>query len=167
MNSEFNRKTIKKILANKKKIEKKLSVKIEIKGNKVEISGNELDIYAAEKVFEALERNFPTETALLLTEEDYMLENLLIKSITKKKNLSTIRARIIGTKGKTLKLISELSDCYLTLNENTVSIIGQAEKIKECINAVKSLILGSKQANVYSYLERARTRKGPGNLGLR
>jgi len=118
---------IKKILRNKKKLESKLKVKIIIKDSKIEIIGDEFDIYIAENVLEALERNFPLNIALLLLEESYLLKNLLIKSITNRKNLSAIRARIIGTEGKTLKLMSELSECYITLNDNTVSILGSTE----------------------------------------
>jgi len=168
MNFEFlNKETIRKISANRKKIENKLQVKLEIKENQIEISGEEVDIYATTRVLEALEKNFSLETALLLIEPDYIIEDIPIKDITKKKNLSLVRARIIGTQGKTLKLISELSNCYLTLHNNTVSIIGSAEKIKYAINAIKSLISGSKQANIYSYLERARKKLRTENLSLR
>src|SRR3989344_336958 len=150
----FDKRTIKKISTNRKRLEKELNIKLEIKGNSVDISGNELEIYVAEKVFQAIEKNFPVNTALLLTSEDYMLESISIKSISKRKNISQIKARIIGTKGKTLKLLSELSECHIALHNNIVSIIGTFEKIKIAESAIKNLIKGSKQANVYFYLEK-------------
>jgi len=158
---------IKKILKDKKKIESKLNIRIKIDGSNIEISGDELGIYIAEKVIEALEKNFPVHIALLLSEENYMLENLQIKNITNRKNLVTIRARIIGKEGKTIKLMSELSACYITLNDNVVSIIGSVEKIKEAENAIKGLILGSKQDNVYKYLEKSRKKFYDEDLGLK
>ena len=167
MNSEFSKDAIKKILRNKKLLESRLKVRIEIKGLSINLDGEEIDIYVAEKVLEAIERNFPVNTALLLIDENYVLEDIPIKDVTKKKNLEQIRARIIGTKGKTLKTISELSECYITLHENTVSIIGPAEKIKDAINAIESLIRGSKQSNVYKYLEKQRAKFLPEDLGLR
>ena len=85
-----------------------------------------------------------------------MLEDIYIKSITKRRNLKLVKARIIGKDGMTLRLLSELSDCEVVLHENIVSIIGKADKIKIAINAITSLIQGSKQSNVYSYLEKAR-----------
>jgi ribosomal RNA assembly protein len=156
-----------KILKDRKKIESKLNIKIKINGSNLEISGDEFGIYIAERVIEALEKNFPVHIALLLSEENYMLENLQIKSITNRKNLVTIRARIIGKEGKTLKLMSELSDCYITLNDNVVSIIGPVEKIKEAENAVKGLILGSKQTSVFRYLEKSRKKIYDEDLGLK
>jgi len=165
----FDIKTARKILACKLKLENKLGAKLEIRGRKVEISGEELEVYTAEKVLSAIERNFSLSDALLLADENYILRDIPIKEFTKKKNLSLVRARIIGTQGKTLKLISELSECRVVLNNNIVSIIGRAEKIKDVINAVKSLISGSKQGNIYSYLERQRARHKftDENLGLK
>jgi len=152
----FDRIIIGKIRRSKKKIEKKLDIQILIKKNGVEINGEEDNIYAAEKVFFALERNFSADSALLLANEEYMLEDIYIKSITKRRNLKLVKARIIGKDGMTLRLLSELSDCEIVLHENVVSIIGNFDKIKIAMNAVTSLIQGSKQGNVYSYLEKAR-----------
>jgi len=149
--------TIKKIIRIKKILENKLKVKISRDGNEINLEGDEVDVYIAEKVLLALERNFPLSESLLLLEENYMLEDIPIKNLTRKK-LSLVKARIIGTRGKTLKLISELSDCYLELNNNIVSIIGHVDKIKYCINAIENLIHGMKQSTVYTYLEKARVK---------
>jgi len=150
----FNSETIKKIRRNKPKLERKLGVRIKIDASEIKISGNELNTYIAEKVLQAIDKAFPIRTALLLINEDYILEDIPIKNITKKKNLSQVRARIIGTKGKTLKTLSKLTDCHITLHDNTVSLIGPSGSIKEAITAIESLIRGSKQGNVYSYLEK-------------
>jgi len=162
----FRTEIIKKILRNRKKLETKLKVKIQAKESRIELEGDELNTYIAEKVFDALDSNFSLNIALLLAEEEYLLEDIPIKRLTNK-NLKTVRARIIGTKGKTLKLLSELSDCYLTLHDNTISIIGSAEKIKETENALKSLILGSKQSNVFKYLEKHRKKPIINDLGIK
>ena len=102
-----------------------------------------------------------------MTSEDYMLESISIKSISKRKNISQIKARIIGTKGKTLKLLSELSECHIALHNNIVSIIGTFEKIKIAESAIKNLIKGSKQANVYFYLEKHKKNIIPEDLGIK
>jgi KH domain-containing protein len=162
----FSSETIRKISKNKKLLEKKLKVKIEINDSEVNLKGKEIDVYVGEKVLEAIARNFSINTALLLLSEDYVLEDIPIRTVTKKKNLENIKARIIGTKGKTLKVLSELSNCNITLHNNTVSIIGRGEDVKEATVAIKRLILGSKQSNVYSYLERNRSREEE-NLGLK
>ncbi len=163
----LNKKTIKKISKNKKILERKLKVKLQIKNSEIEINGEEFEVYIAEKVIEAIERNFPIKIALLLIKEDYILEDIPIKSITRKRNLSQIKSRLIGKKGKTLRIISEISNCYLSLHENVISIIGPSEKIKDVTTAIKNLIRGSKQSNIYLYLEKTKKKDIPENLGLK
>ena len=152
---QFSPDTIKKIKRNKRFLEKKINLKIAIKGENVEAEGKTENIFVGERVLEALERNFPIKTALLLLDEKYILEDVSIRKI-RDKNLKQTKARIIGTRGKTLKYLSELSECHITLHENTVSILGPAEKIKEAVTAVSNLIRGSKQTNVYNFLIRCR-----------
>jgi len=149
----------KEIMRNIKKIERELNVKIEIKGKNLMISGEEMDEFIAEKVFWALELGFKVGEALLLKKENYIFEKINIKKITRKKNLEDIRGRIIGTKGRTLEVIRELSGCAVVLKNNDVGIIGEAEDIKIAHNALCSLIRGSKQGNVYFYLEKFRSLK--------
>jgi len=163
----LNKKTIKKISKNKKLLERKLKVKLQIKNSEIEINGEELRVYIAEKVIEAIERNFPIKVALLLIEENYILEDIPIKSITRKKNLSQVKSRLIGKKGKTLRIISEISNCYLSLHENVISIIGPSDNIKDITTAIKNLIRGSKQSNIYLYLEKTKKKDIPENLGLK
>jgi rRNA processing protein Krr1/Pno1 len=67
-----------------------------------------------------------------------------------------VRSRIIGIRGKTLRTLTELSDCFFELNMNEIGIIGMPENIKKVNNSIISLIRGSKQANVYRFLEKHR-----------
>jgi ribosomal RNA assembly protein len=163
----LNIKTVKRIEANKRFLEKRLKVKIETSGKKIEISGDEYERYIAERVIEAIDKNFSIDTALLLQSEDYVFESISIKDYTRKKNISTIIARVLGKKGRTIELIGELSYCELTLSDHYVSIIGPAEKIKDALNAVISLIGGAKTSKVYGYLEKARKRILNEDLGLK
>jgi len=156
-----------KILKEKKRIENKLNIKISGKGKKIEIKGDEISEYLACLILEALEAGFSLEDAFLLTEQDCMLEKILIKNLTRRKNLTQIRARIIGKKRKTLDLIEELSDCSIMLHDNIVYIIGRTEDIKKAINAITKIIHGSKQSSVYAYLEKQRKIYHPEDLGLK
>lgn len=155
---------VKKISKNKNILENKLNVKLSIKGKDLIISGKELDEYLAYKVISAIQANFPLNIALLLLDEDYMMEDIYIKNVTRRKNVHEIRARIIGKKGKTLKTLTELSDCYIILHNNTVSLIGRAEEIESAIQAITSLIRGNKQSSVYAYLEKSKRLKKENNL---
>jgi ribosomal RNA assembly protein len=153
----------------KPRLEKKLKVKIETSGRKIEVQGEEYNRFIAEQVFEALDKNFSVDVALLLLNEDYVFEEIPIKEFTRKKDLTRVKARIIGKKGRTIEVLGELSDCYLTLSDNQVNVIGPAEKIKDVENAITNLIHGSKTAKVYGYLEKARKREKekPRDLGLK
>ncbi len=145
-----------KIARNKKVLEKKLKTRIIIEGKKITLLGDGFNQFVASKVIEALEANFTVPAAMLLAEEDFILEHLNIKEISRRNRRSDVRARVIGKKGRTMEIIGELSDCYITLNDNIVSIIGPADKIEIALHALKALIRGSKQSSVYAYLEKKR-----------
>lgn len=145
-----------RIIKSKGNLEKELNVTIEINGKEIYISGEPEEEYIAEKVIEALDFGFPFFNALEIKKEDILFEILNIKECTPKKNFERIRGRIIGKDGKTLKTISSLSDCHVELSGNKLGIIGNAENIRTIEEACKLLIKGSKQANVYAYLEKHR-----------
>ena len=63
------------------------------------------------------------------------------------------KGRIIGKEGQVKRTIEDVSDCLTELRGNTIGIIGSADNINNVITALKNLIRGSKQANVYRYLE--------------
>jgi len=155
-----------RITKNRKKLEEALNVKITNRGKEVFIVGNSLDEYAAEKVLDAIEIGFPLEIALSIKEDDMIFEVISIKDYTKRKDLGSIRARIIGKDGKTLKTLTNLTNCNFEIKDNVVGIIGDAEEIEAAQNALISLIHGSKQANVYAYLEKHQS-KPVIDLGLK
>ncbi len=143
-----------RITKNRKKLEEILEVKITNRGKEIYIEGKAENEFIAEKVIQALDFGFPYAVATEIKTEDLMFEILNIKEHTKQKNLERVRGRIIGTKGKTLKTLSDLTNCYLELKENELGIIGEPELIKTAQDAIISLIQGSKQGNVYAYLEK-------------
>ena len=145
---------IPRIIQNKKILEKKLNIKIVNSGKQITIQGEPEDEYIAEKVIEAIELGFPLSVALGIKEQDYEIEILNIKNYTKRKDLRSVRARIIGKSGRTLKTLGNLTSCFFELKDNIVGIIGDAEQISNAREAIISLIRGAKQANVYSYLEK-------------
>jgi len=146
----------KKILKYKRKIESKLKVKIILLKDSIKIDGDPESEYFTEKVIHALDYDFHIDDALLLQDENYMFEILDIKDISKRKKMEEVRARIIGTQGRTLKLIQEISNCEIKLKNNDLAILGDVEDVPVAIDAMKKLIQGSKQSNVYQFLERRR-----------
>ena len=155
-----------KIVEKKNKLEKVLNVKINIKGNEITFEGSPENEYIAEKVLEALDFGFPLPVALLIKTEDFLFEILDIKKYTHRKDFETIRARIIGKNGKTLKTLNTLTECFFELKDNDVGIIGSPELIKNGQDAIILLVQGSKQANVYNFLEKHQV-KPVFDLGLK
>jgi len=143
-----------RIIKNKKRLEKILNVKITNRGKEVSISGEPEDEYTAEKIIDALNFGFPFSNALLIRDEGCTFEVINIKDHTKRKDLKRIRARIIGTKGKTLQTLSQLTKCCFEMKDNYIGIIGEPEHIENAQQAIISIIKGSKQSNVYSFLEK-------------
>jgi len=148
-----------RIIKNKKKLEKALDIKITNRGKEVFIKGKPTDEYIAEKIIDALNFGFPFSTAMPIKEQDFIFEKINIKEHTKRKDLKIIRARIIGTKRKTLKTLHQLTDCYFELKDNYVGIIGPPEYIENAQQAITSIIKGTKQSNVYSFLEKHKVKE--------
>lgn len=143
-----------KVLKNKSKLERELKIKITNKGKDIFVNGKPENEYLAIQVLEAINLGFSTNRALLLKDEENLLQIINIKDITKRKDIKNIKARIIGTYGGTLTNLSNLSDCAISLNDNQVGIIGHVECLGEAVIAIESLIRGSRQANVYARLEK-------------
>lgn len=155
-----------RITKNRKKLESELSVKITNRGKEIFIDGKPENEYIAEKVLLALDFGFPYVNALTLKNGEAIFEILNIKDHTERKDLERVRARLIGTKGKTLKNLCHLTDCAIELKENKVGIIGDPELIENATQAIISIIKGAKQGNVYAHLEKNRPKFEP-DLGLR
>lgn len=143
-----------RVIKSRRKLEEELNVKITNNGQEVSIEGKSEDEYFAEKVIEALDFGFPFSIAMLVKNENFVFEIINIKEHTKRKDLGVIRARIIGSGGKTLRTLNNLTKCYFELKDNSVGIIGDPEIIKNARDAVTFIIRGAKHSNVYSYVEK-------------
>ena len=154
---------------NIKEIEKKLNVKITIKNKDVSIEGEGITEYEASRVLDAMASGFSSKVALMLKENDLIFKKISMKDITKRPDMKTVRARVIGKHGQTKHTIETVSDSYIAIQGNDVSIISSPDTIEEAITALKNLIRGSKQSNVYHFLESMNTsRKSlPEDLGIK
>ncbi len=160
------------IRKNLKDLENELEVKLSLKGKKLEVEGNtSFAEYEALRILEAIQFGFSAKKALLLKEEDTIFRIIPIKHFTRRKDMNEVRGRVIGKYGKTKHTIEEISGCDLFIKEDTnqVGIIGDAESIDEATTALTNLIKGSKQANVYRFLEKINTirKRNKTDLGLK
>jgi len=135
-------------------LENKLKVKIKIQGRKIIVEGDALNEFEMESIIDAINLGFSARTASLIKEEDVVFEKINIKDYTRRKNLEIVRGRLIGTHGKTKKTLEHISGCEIKIKDNIVGIIGEAEAVTDTLIAITNIVRGSKQTNVYKYLER-------------
>ncbi len=152
------------------RIEEKLSVKISFRKGGLSIKGKELDEFLAEQIITAVDFGFHIEDALLLKNQDFVLEFIDVKEHTRRKNLKDVRARIIGTGGKAKKTIENLTGAVIVINENSIGVIVDSVHLDSVIQSIESLIHGAKHGNVFAYLEKQninRKRFDDEDLGLK
>src|SRR5207245_725548 len=73
-----------------------------------------------------------------------------------KDRVAQIRARLIGTRGKTRRLIEELTGVEVSVWGHTVALIGGTFEMAIAREAVFMLLRGSEHKTVYRFLERKR-----------
>lgn len=119
-------------------------------------------------VIKAIGRGFSPERAMRLFDDDEYLEVVDLKEFVGGRNnqLSRIRGRLIGTDGKTRKIIEDLTGCYMTIYGNTVALIGNSVSLPVAKHAVELILNGSEHATVYHYLESQRPRLRIAEMGF-
>ncbi|MDG6224584.1 MAG: KH domain-containing protein [Candidatus Thermoplasmatota archaeon] len=109
-------------------------------------------------VIRAIGRGFSPEKAQSLLDDDLYYEEIDIREFSGKspRRVMQVRARLIGSGGKTRTLVEELTDCFLSIKGNTVAIIGDLEGLRVAKKAITMILQGSEHSSVYSFLERKR-----------
>lgn len=109
-------------------------------------------------IVKAIGRGFSPEHALHLFDENVYIRGFDIRDYAGKspKHVRRLRARIIGSKGKTRQIIEELSNTDISVFGNTIYIIGELESLSIAETAVDMLLSGSEHAAVYRFLENKR-----------
>ncbi len=118
--------------------------------------GDPLKSVITNSVIQAIGRGFNPEKALLLYQENFQLAVISLRDFANpgSKRISQIKARLIGTGGRTRQIVEELTTTAISIYGDTVSIIGDYVSMEFAKEAVTMLINGSKQRTVYTYLER-------------
>ena len=118
------------------------------------------DPFAATRVLEAIGWGFSPQRALRLLQEGTVLDVIDLRDYAGRStnSLERIRGRVIGLKGKSRRVIEELTRCHLSVYGRTVAIIGEASEVQLAAEAVRSLATGSQHRTVYNTLQKARTK---------
>ncbi|NOX71742.1 MAG: RNA-processing protein [Candidatus Micrarchaeota archaeon] len=136
----------------KRKIEKNADVRLRIIENEVELEGEDINVISAREVVKAIGRGFSPRVALKLIDDDYQLLVINVKEYTTRQ-IESVLARVIGTKGKTRKIIEEYTKTRLSIYGKTISIIGTPHDVQIAGEAVEMLLEGAMHRTVYRYLE--------------
>lgn len=161
---------IKEFQANKRLIEQKLGIVCTLQGRKVTYDAPAFKEYEAGLVLDALVFGFSAKKALMLLEPDMSFKTVHLKDHTRRKDMEEVRARIIGKEGKTKRAIENITNCDLIItDENEVGILGQITDVEHAVVGIANLAKGTKEGNVYAYLERmnAETKRHRSDLGLK
>lgn len=150
----------------KETIEEKLGVSLQIDSQSGDVTitlkrdaKDPSYIFTAKDMVTAIGRGFSPEHAFrLLDSEEEILEVIDLRDIfgRSQSDMSRVKGRIIGSEGKTRRIIEEVSGAVISVYGHTVSIIGNVEQVEAAREAVKLLIKGSQHRTVYKFLQKKR-----------
>ena len=129
-----------------------------IDGDILVIAGENTDplkVNVTAEVVKAIGRGFSPERALFLYNDGFQLIVISLREFARKgsNRINEIKGRIIGRQGKTRKIVEDITDCFVCVYGDTVSLIGDYISMKYAIQALQMIIEGKKQRTVYTYLE--------------
>lgn len=152
--------------ATKNRIEKELSVKLQIESGTggvtitlTENAENPSLLFKAKNVILAIGRGFSPKRAFrLIPDEDTVLDIIDLRAIfgRSESDIRRVKGRIIGMGGKTRRIIEELTETDVSVYGHTIAIIGNIEQVQAAREAIQMLIRGSQHSTVYRFLHRKR-----------
>lgn len=106
----------------------------------------------------AVGRGFSPDRARRLLTDDAFLEMMHISDYVggRKNRLQRMRGRLIGKEGKSRKTIEDLTETCISVQGDTVSIIGDPVEIGLARSGVDMLLRGSEHSAVFHFLEHKR-----------
>ena len=145
----------------KKDLEEKSGVKINIDSKNGEVTIDEnssidpLMILKVENIINAISRGFSPDKAFLLfsDEADFFIFDLRDYVGKKDSHIRRLKSRIIGSEGKTKRVLEDLTNSKLSIYGHTVSIISDIMRMNILKKSIDMLLTGSKHATVYHHIE--------------
>lgn len=113
-----------------------------------------------EDIVRAIARGFSPDHAFKLLNEDFFLYVFDIHDYVGKdrEDVRRVAARVIGSEGKTRRIIEELAGVLVSVYGHTVSVIGDLDAMETGKKALDMILSGSEHAAVYRFLEGQRRR---------
>jgi ribosomal RNA assembly protein len=110
----------------------------------VRTTSKTVDPYAiikARDIIKCLARSVPYQIALTLLEDEVYCNIIKIKSFVRDKQVFVKRRqRLVGPEGATLKALEILTECYMLVQGNTVTLIGHYTKLKVARRVVEEVM---------------------------
>ena len=141
----------------KKDLEKQTKTKINIDSDsgEVVIQGKDaFQVHLTSNTVKAISRGFSPEHAFLLLQENYYFDLIDLKDELGKseKEINLKKSRVIGSQGKTRKIIEKETGCFVSVYGKTIALIGKAEEINFAKQAIEMLLKGKTHKTVYKFL---------------
>ncbi|MCL2869024.1 MAG: KH domain-containing protein [Candidatus Bathyarchaeota archaeon] len=148
-------------------IENRLKIKLDIDsqdgGVTIILTEEQTDpsmLLRSKDVVTAIGRGFAPDVAFrLIRNEDDVFDLIDLRLVFGRSDtdIKRIKSRIIGSEGKTRRLIEELTEADVTVYGHTIGIIGNYEEANAARHAIQMIIEGCEHKTVYKYLQRKRT----------
>ena len=150
----------------KSKIEELCFVSLDIDGDTGEVliksvgDVEKMQPFKAMEIVTAIGRGFSPENALTLLKGENTLHVIDLREFAGKStaNIERIKGRIIGEGGRARRNMENLSSTHISVYGRTVSIIGDASKLRLTVDAISAISSGGMHGAVYDKLEAANRR---------
>jgi len=116
-------------------------------------------ILRAKDVVTAVGRGFSPDRAMLLTDDNMVLDIIDLREVFGKNesDINRIKGRVIGSEGKMRRLIEEMTEARVSVYGSTISMIGDFEAVSASRQAIDMLIKGKQHSSVYKFLRRTKS----------
>lgn len=150
----------------KDSIEKSCYVSIDIDGDNGEVfiksvgDVEKMQPFKAMEIVSAIGRGFSPDNAMTLLDGENTLHVIDLREFAGKSNanIERIKGRIIGEGGRARKNMENLTSTHISVYGRTVSIIGDASKLRLVVDAISTISNGGMHGAVYDKLESANRR---------
>ena len=127
-----------------------------------------LMVLKLQDIVKAIGRGFSPERATRLFSDDAYFELLDMHDFVGKHkgHVRRLASRVIGSEGKTRRIIEEQTGAELAVYGHTVALIADIENLADAKHAIEMLLRGAEHASVYRYLENKRRQARQANREL-
>jgi ribosomal RNA assembly protein len=111
-----------------------------------------------EEIVKAIGRGFTPEKAFRLLQDDVFLKVIDMREYVGKNTSQVVRlrSRLIGSNGTTREKIERQTGADISIQGNTVAIIGEIYELDVASTAVDMLLNGAEHSQVYKFLDNKR-----------